>query len=432
MPVANNRGVQTCVGFKFWRELFAFTLLVFAANSALSAPADSSRSFAKPLPSRTVLERIVSFPGQLAYSPVRYTVLGLGYAGVYLDDTGFMQRASSLFRRAGLLPVYAPRTGAGLRYTKNDYLGDSAKLVLTASSWVDARQLYSIAWEEISLGHGVESGLMLRYRSLTAESFYGKSPRASESDRLSYSAEDVLFELSLQKDIHEFVQASIEIGMSNTSVFDGRDHGSRPISDVYSENTLPGLKDDTRLQGTEFRLRYDDTNDSAHPSTGRIGVFSASLFNDIHNDELSFWKTSADLTQHIHLFRDRILALRSAAEMTQGIEGSDIPFYHLAEIGSYGTIRGFSRGRFRDNDFFLASAEYRYPIWIPWHKAVDAVVFVDGGQVSHDIIEEVALSDWQFGYGGGFRFYNTTGLIAKTELAFSSEAMRFYFSLNTP
>ncbi len=408
-----------------------FVCVVQIAAADQGSP-DSIQARPKRIPANTTIERIVSFPGQLAYAPVRYTILGLGYAGVYLVETGVVHKVVSVVGGAGFTPVYAPRTGAGLRYTKLNCLAQRAELVTTASSWLDSRQLYSIEWSKVELGSGYTSDYSLRYRSLTGEAFYGIGSESQSENKVSYSEEDVLLEVTLHKRLSKHIRANLSAGISNTSIFDGRNGIEPTISEAYSDTVLPGLKDKNRFQGTELSLHYNDTNDPGHPTKGRIGKVAAQFYNDIHNDNLSFWKTGIDFTQHIHLFNDRILALRGASEMTQALEGSATPFYHLAEVGSYGTVRGFTRGRFRDNDYVIATAEYRYPVWIPWAKIVDAVVFVDGGQVTHDIFEDTKLSDWQIGYGGGFRFYNTTNLIAKTEIAFSDESVRFYFSLNTP
>lgn len=432
MPAVSKRIAQLVNPACLWYLAIAVMLLAAQLATANQAPADSTQPKPKRIPANSTLERVVSFPGQLAYAPVRYTVLGLGYAGVYLVEKGVVRKIVSVVGGAGFTPVYAPRTGAGLRYTKLNCLANGAELVTTASSWVDSRQLYSIEWSKVPLGSGFTSGYSIRYRSLTGEAFYGLGPESRPEDKTSYSEEDVLFEASLHKILNQFFRAGLSVGVSNTSIFDGRNGVGPTITEIYYGTTLPGLKDKNRFQGTELSLRYNNTNDLAHPTKGRIGKVAAEFYSDIHNDNLSFWKTGLDLTQHIHLFNDRTLVLRGAGEMTQALEGSDIPFYHMAEIGSYGTVRGFTRGRFRDNDFVIGTAEYRYPVWIPWAKIVDAVVFVDGGQVAHDIFEDATFADWQIGYGGGFRFYNATTLIAKTEIAFSKESFRFYFTLNTP
>jgi outer membrane protein assembly factor BamA len=183
------------------------------------------------------------------------------------------------------------------------------------------------------------------------------------------------------------------------------------------------------LQGTEFALRYSDANHPGHPTAGRIGKLDATIFTDVKDNRFGFWKYSLDLTQHFELFYDRVIALRLAGELTEDLD-RDIPFYHLAEFGSHETIRGFTRGRFRDKDMLLGSVEYRYPIWIPWEKAVDAVLFFDSGQVAGNVFDDAALRDLQFGYGGGLRFYGARGLLARTEIGVSKEGVRLYVTLN--
>lgn len=398
---------------------------------AEETPPDSTIDYPEKLPARSNWERAISFPGQLAYAPVRYSALGLGYAGIYLVESGAVRRLSELLSGTGIAPVYAPRTGGGLTYFAEHFLVDDAFLIVTATTWLDYRQLYALEWNNIGLGGGFYSDYSLRYRSLTDEDFFGIGPHTSHEDELQYAVEDALLEISFRKDVTTWLSTQVDLGISNTSVFRSRNDKDPSVTDVYSDSTLPGVREKVRLQGIEYSLRFDDTNDPGHPTAGRVGKIGMTLFTDVKDDRFSFWKFGMDLTQHLHLIYDRTLVLRAACELTQGIDDPDIPFYHLADLGDYRTIRGFSRGRFRDKDAVFATAEYRYPVWIPWAKVVDAVAFVDGGQVANNIFEDATLPDWQVGYGGGFRFYGPAGLIAKTEIAFSKEGYRFYLTLNS-
>jgi outer membrane protein assembly factor BamA len=119
--------------------------------------------------------------------------------------------------------------------------------------------------------------------------------------------------------------------------------------------------------------------------------------------------------------------------MTQeDTENKEIPFYLLSELGSDETIRGFSRGRFRDKDALLASAEYRYPIWEDHPNSLDAFIFIDAGQVADFMLEDFKKDNTQFGYGLGFRFYNDEkdDLMGKISFGFSKERFRVVFALD--
>ena len=114
------------------------------------------------------------------------------------------------------------------------------------------------------------------------------------------------------------------------------------------------------------------------------------------------------------------------------MDNKHIPLYLLSEIGSDGTIRGYYRGRYRDKDALLTSLEYRYPIWCDHPNSLDAVLFVDAGQVSEDIVNEFRRKNMRFGFGGGFRFYNDENddLMARVSFGFSKDEFRVIFALN--
>ena len=400
------------------------------AQAGEPAPADSA-AYPEPLRSRSTWETVAAAPGAIAYAPVRLTTLGLGYAGVQLVESGIIEKLMKLLRGTGVAPVYAPRTGGGIRYVSTNTSVPRSYLLLTATTWLDFRQLYGIQWQNVSLFRGaIRSDYALRYRSMTNEAFFGLGPHSREDDLTVFAQEDVLFEITLHRRLSSCFLAKLDVGISNTSIFESRNDDEPSITSVYSDSTVPGITESIRLQGTEFALKYDDTNHPAHPTAGRLSELGAALFLDVEDDRFSFWKLSADLTQHVHLIYDRTLVLRVAAEMTEGANNTEIPFYHLAELGSAETIRGFARGRFRACDYVLGSAEYRYPIWIPWAKVVDATLFVDAGQVADDVLQDATIPDLAVGYGGGFRFYSGNHLITKTEIAFSKDGYRFYLTLN--
>ena len=119
--------------------------------------------------------------------------------------------------------------------------------------------------------------------------------------------------------------------------------------------------------------------------------------------------------------------LRIAGEFTEPVSSRDIPFYNLSELGRNGTIRGFERGRFRDRDMVLGSLEYRYPIWF---KGIDALLFIDAGKVSPDIINDNSGNNFNISYGTGIRFWGPEGLVSKLEIGWSDDGMRIHFGLN--
>ena len=118
--------------------------------------------------------------------------------------------------------------------------------------------------------------------------------------------------------------------------------------------------------------------------------------------------------------------LRIAGEIAEPFAGKRIPFYYLSELGEQETIRGFTRGRFRDNDVILSSLEYRYPIW----RRFDAGLFVDFGQVSPNVFENISRKDFHTGFGGTLYFWLNERAVVRFIAGRSKERTRLYFSVN--
>ncbi len=169
----------------------------------------------------------------------------------------------------------------------------------------------------------------------------------------------------------------------------------------------------------------DSRDRPANPSKGSEASLTAGLFQDF-DDEFRFWQLSADLRHYFHLFYNRILSLRVAGELTRPLSDREIPFYYLSELGRQETIRGFSRGRFRDRDMVLASVEYHYPVW----RMINAMLFVDVGHVADDVFNDLSRDNFEFGYGGGIQVWGSEKLTTTFFVGKSQDELRFYFNLN--
>jgi outer membrane protein assembly factor BamA len=168
-----------------------------------------------------------------------------------------------------------------------------------------------------------------------------------------------------------------------------------------------------------------------NPTRGYNIRFNSGYYKETTDDKYGFTRFQGDFSKFIHLFYERVLVLRCAAEINRQLKDMEIPFYYLSELGNKESIRGFERGRFRDRDKFLVSAEYRYPVWRLWkEQGLDMVLFADAGQISNNIFDNVAIGRLEPGFGMGVRFWNEDGLAAKVEAGRSDDGWRIYFVLN--
>ena len=174
-------------------------------------------------------------------------------------------------------------------------------------------------------------------------------------------------------------------------------------------------------------LNYNSCDRVGNPSRGWEGTFDGSVHTELGGSDFGFSKTSINLIRYIHIIHNRTLVLRAGAEITEPLSKRKIPFYYLSEIGDPGrTIRGFERGRFRDNHLILGSAEYRYPVW----RLLDALWFFDAAQVSDDIFQKYNSDNIETAWGAGFRLWSKAGGETKLTLAKTVDGVRVQFSLS--
>jgi outer membrane protein assembly factor BamA len=184
------------------------------------------------------------------------------------------------------------------------------------------------------------------------------------------------------------------------------------------------------MAGVELVLHYHPHDYIGHAASGPAATIGGGYHGQIGGESYGFWRLHAEVALYLHLFHGRMLVMRTAGQMIDPPEDRSVPFYMQSEIGRRETVRGFSRGRFRDLDMVAASIEYHYPIWIHRDDRLNAFLFTDAGQVAHDLKTDLDRDDLRFGFGGGIVFRSTEEELFRFTVAKSEERWRMYFVYN--
>ena len=390
--------------------------------------------------SHTGWEKIAFAPGQLVYIPVKYSLKGMNYTVGYIDDTRLIPKIEDLLTsdddRRGVKPTYATRTGAGVKfYQKGLFIGgrdrNIFKAVATAGEFW--RQMYEITFENIRFSKiGFYGNFLAGYVNLSSESFFGIGPESKLDDESGFALESADFRFTLKKTASAHSGVNLNLGMNVSQSFGTRDSSMRTLSLSDFSYPLQGLSDRIGLFETSADFEYDSKDRPGNPTRGTEALVSAGIFPEFTNtDNYGFYRYCFDVSRVIDLFYERVLVLRIASENIEAFDNKTVPFYRLSELGEKESIRGFSRGRYRDMDKILTTAEYRYPVWKNWTDyGLDMAIFIDAGQVSPDIYKDASLQELAVGYGFGFRFWDEENLVAKLEIGWSKHEMRIYAVLN--
>jgi hypothetical protein len=406
------------------------------ADSAQSPPqegsaagADSTGAFPERMPGKSSWEHVVSLPGMIIYLPF-WAVFQVTGAVIKLQaDYQIGARLAAIFTSPdgsrGVMPVYSSRSGLGLEFFLKDRPSDGARLNLTGSWGLLGRQLYQARARRIEVfGGALTMGGQLTFRNMPDERFYGIGPNTVAADETNYQIKTATAEVALGRWVTpKFVVGGI-FGVDHNITGAGKSDKSPSTTDVLPG--LPGLDEEFTVTRATLALYYNGKNREVRPTGGWEVEARGRIDQEIAGDNFAYTFAFLDVIKYAEIFRERTLFLRFALQFSDPLNDKQMPFYRLSELGSDETIRGFERGRFQDFDAVLGTVEYRYPIW----RTIDALLFVDAGQVQQDIFKDFGSADTQFTFGGGFRFWKSEGTLIRLELGKSEDGLKFLFLLN--
>lgn len=195
---------------------------------------------------------------------------------------------------------------------------------------------------------------------------------------------------------------------------------STPNGNPY---TLPrGAEGGTNL-GIGLGIVYDSRYNVLNVREGFFAEIAHLRYNFWGRHENIFQSNTIDLRYHLPTVRNQVLAFQLFGIQNTG----DVPFNLAAEMGGETIMRGYYRGRYRDNVLLAAQAEYR---WLPFSfsKRFGAAVFFSAGNVGHTI-GSLWETRWKPAGGAGLRFllFPKKDVFTRLDFAVTRESNGIYF-----
>lgn len=418
--------------------------LIFCVGSTYSAPQtkyslkNDSLKFDKAIiPERSTWEIITDFPGRVIYSPLKYSFKGIGISIGYVDNTKIVPKIKDFLEsddgRREAKPTYNVRTGFGIIYKENGILItdlDRNNLTFTGTIAPHWGHSFRAKFDNLNVWQRYSSNFALQYWNLVDEPYFGIGTSRLKSAETKFALEQTAFSGDIGTELQYGIKALGVLGFEYTNIATSYDSDVDATVDL-PDLLAPGVNDRVLMYNLGFKLNHDSKDMPGNPTRGYEAEFKGGLYNQFDDDKFGFFKYSFDAKTYINLFYKRILALRVAGEVTNPISGKEIPFYYMSELGRSETIRGFKRGRYRDHDMLLATAEYRWPVWRKWEEnGIDAFLFVDSGQVMSSVYSKSRLDGFATGYGFGFRLWSQEGLMGYVQAGWSEDTFRLYLGIN--
>lgn len=134
-----------------------------------------------------------------------------------------------------------------------------------------------------------------------------------------------------------------------------------------------------------------------HPLSARTGWYAelaATFYARAFGSDFNYTEYLADVRRFVPLRDNSVLAFQFYSMLTSGT----VPWREQSRMGNGTIMRGYFAGRYRDNQYAAAQAEYRKPV----HRWATLALFASAGQVQHRI-NGFNLSDTKLAGGAGVR-----------------------------
>ncbi len=400
------------------------------ADFPAAAPGDSATAPRHRLRAHSPWETVVSLPGTVILLPFE-VVLGGTKAVIGVLNRGHVSdRVLDVLVAAdgsrALLPTYSARGGAGALYQQRNLLTRGSKFTLSATGGRLRRQLFEAQIERVRMASGrVTAGAGVRYQFLPDEPYFGAGFTSRESDKTNFANERTSANAGVALDVTRGLNASAGFGWAANNIRGGRRKSTPSTTAQFA--SLPGLRDLAQIVRIDAGLHRDTRDQRGRPTRGDEAMIGGAYARQTNGDDFGWVEAAAAYTRYIHLGYGRTLTLGTAGRAQWEAANRTVPFYDLLELGGRETLRGYQRGRFRDDETMRSTAEYRFPVQ---PDKLDAALFVDVGNTFSG--DGAGFSGQQFhvGYGVGLRLWNTRGGGASVDAAWSREGWNFYVALN--
>ena len=182
-----------------------------------------------------------------------------------------------------------------------------------------------------------------------------------------------------------------------------------------------GLELDLNASALEVPLQFDSRDDELFPRRGWLVDGRALIHREAFGTDFDAESVSLAVNYYRPMRKRDVLAFRGYTRAT----GGDTPFFLLSSFGGGTDLRGYERGRYRDNMMYAVQAEYR---WQPLDRWI-FTGFVGVGEVAPDYKSFFSNFLPAGGIGSRFVLSPKHKLNLALDIAAGKHGAEFYFSI---
>ncbi|MEL0609327.1 BamA/TamA family outer membrane protein [Vibrio echinoideorum] len=288
---------------------------------------------------------------------------------------------------------------------------------LVVNSFVSQNKSYGVSIENMTYFNQGKQRLLLDVDLHNEASvYYGKGIAAGDKDTNKHEFDEVLYSFkptwmtALGPHYYLGVGGDITYAKADKLEHVVDDNGTTPFYELPS-GTSAGVVLSSVYDSRDYRLNASD---------GWLFQLDAGLYQNFESDK-TYSLYDLEVANYINL--NPIPGLVAWQVQGQFSEG-DVPWYAMPDLGGSSAMRGYIKGRYRDDHMMMGQVEYRLPIvqrlgMVFWGAAGSVAPSVS--ELNEDILTSV---------GTGFRFRIKDKINLRADVGVGQNETAFYLNVN--
>ncbi|NVO08562.1 MAG: BamA/TamA family outer membrane protein [Bacteroidales bacterium] len=238
------------------------------------------------------------------------------------------------------------------------------------------------------------------------DKFFGIGRNTPDSLEENYISKDASLLFQRQRVMFDVIMAGIQAQFGYYQTSDFKNDGE------LINKTIAGTKT-FFSSGLGFLLTWDNRDNLFYPTRGEFYKLSLLINSKIFGSQMKYSRLTLDFRNYYPIVYSHFVSLQIYGDITWG----NTPFQLLPSMGGNEILRGYYKGRYRDNNLLAIQAEYRFPIY----KWLKGSMFYSAGDVANEI-DDFDLKKFKYTYGLGLRArVNPANVHIRFDVGFTQE-----------
>ncbi|MGX9460078.1 BamA/TamA family outer membrane protein [Shewanella sp. A14] len=301
-------------------------------------------------------------------------------------------------------------------YKTDNALSEEQPSSLVLNSFVSMNQSYGVNVENMTFFNQGKQRLLLDLELHNeAAVYYGVGIEQGDQDLNNHEFDEQLYSFK-PRWMSEFADHYF-VGVGADLIYASSDNLALVSTGatVNSSNILPN----NFSSGVVITSIYDSRDYRLNATKGWLFQIDAGLYKNDKFDSFSTY--NIELANYIDLGpTPGLIAWQVQGHLTSG----DVPWNLLPDLGGSDAMRGYIRGRYRDEQMMMGQIEYRLPVFQRYGMVFWGAV----GSVAPKVSE---LTDTLLtAYGTGFRFKIKDNINLRLDVGVGENETNFYLNVN--